>query len=49
VFREVDEMLIQQERLSDGDTVIVLAGLPTARMGPVNVMKLHQVGETRGT
>jgi len=49
VFLEVDELLTQQERLRDGDTVIVLAGLPTARMGPVNVMKLHQVGETRGT
>jgi len=47
VFREVDELLLAQDRLHKNDNVIVLAGLPTSRMGPVNIMKLHRVGETR--
>ena len=47
VLLELDELLQEKGRLKPNDRVIILAGLPMAKMGPTNVMKLHRVGELR--
>ncbi len=45
VLAELDELLQQKSNLKMNDKVIVLAGLPMARMGPTNFMKFHRIGE----
>ena len=35
----------QGSSLSIRDRVVIVAGLPLAKMGPTNVMKMHRVGE----
>jgi len=47
VFNELDRLLPERAGLKVNDTVIVLAGLPIAKMVPTNTMKLHRVGEMR--
>jgi pyruvate kinase len=47
ILKELDELLQVKAGLKLNDKVIVLAGMPMAKMGPTNVMKLHRVGELR--
>ena len=44
---ELDQLLQTKAGLKLNDKVIILAGLPMAKMGPTNVMKMHRVGELR--
>ncbi len=39
-----DELLISEGLVQDGDLVVISAGIPAARSGGTNVMKLHRVG-----
>ncbi|HEB10546.1 MAG TPA: pyruvate kinase, partial [Spirochaetales bacterium] len=43
--RKGDRALIEMGFVKDGDLVIVSAGIPAARAGGTNAMKLHIVGE----
>ena len=45
VLLELDQLLQEKCGLKRNDRAIILAGLPMAKMGPTNVMKLHRVGE----
>ncbi len=47
VLVELDHLLQATGQLALNDKVIILAGLPMAKMGPTNVMKLHRIGEVR--
>ena len=47
ILKELDALLQEKSQLKLNDKVIVLAGMPMAKMGPTNVMKLHRVGELR--
>jgi pyruvate kinase len=45
VLAALDGLLQTGGGLQDGQTVILLAGLPIERMSPANIMMLHRVGE----
>lgn len=40
----VDEKLISEGLVSEGDLVIIVAGIPTPKRGQANFLKIHQVG-----
>ena len=42
---QLDRMLIEQQLLNVGDTVVFVAGQPVAHEGTTNLMKVHRVGE----
>lgn len=42
---EVEQTLMRRTGLSEGQQVVVIAGLPVARMGPANVVILHTIGQ----
>jgi len=42
---QLDRMLIEQQLLNVGDTVVFVAGQPVAHAGTTNMMKVHRVGE----
>ena len=42
---QLDRMLIDQQLLNVGDTVVFVAGQPVAHAGTTNMMKVHRVGE----
>ncbi len=42
---QLDRMLIEQQLLNVGDTVVFVAGQPVAHTGTTNLMKVHRVGE----
>jgi pyruvate kinase len=42
---QLDKMLIDQQLLNVGDTVVFVAGQPVAHAGTTNMMKVHRVGE----
>jgi pyruvate kinase len=42
---QLDRMLIEQQLLNVGDTVVFVAGQPVAHAGTTNLMKVHRVGE----
>ena len=39
-----DELLVSKGLVEEGDLVVISAGIPAARSGGTNVMKLHRVG-----
>jgi pyruvate kinase len=42
---QLDRMLIEQNLLNAGDTVVFVAGQPVSHAGTTNMMKVHRVGE----
>jgi pyruvate kinase len=42
---QLDKMLIEQQLLRVGDTVVFVAGQPVSHAGTTNLMKVHRVGE----
>jgi pyruvate kinase len=45
MLKQVDALLGEQGGLSDGDSVVFVAGQPIGQRGTTNLMKLHRVGE----
>jgi len=39
----VSNVLIENKRAEEGDTIVVTAGVPTLRRGTTNMIKVHEV------
>lgn len=45
LFRKLDEEMLKDGLASKGDSLVLLMGAPTHRLGPPNLMLVHTVGE----
>lgn len=45
LVQDVDEQVLKNKYAKKGDTVVITTGLPIAKAGRTNMMKIHRVGE----
>lgn len=48
MVKQVDRMLLEQERCRRGDLVIIVAGSPPGIPGSTNAMRVHRIGDAVG-
>lgn len=48
MFSQVDEVLLDADRIQLGEKVIIIAGSPPGVIGSTNTMRIHRMGETLG-
>jgi len=48
MFKQVDDVLIERDIESLGNTVIVIAGTPAGVIGSTNTLRIHRLGEASG-
>ncbi|MBC9944894.1 pyruvate kinase [Leucobacter sp. cx-328] len=48
MFEQVDEVLLEVERLNVGDKVVIVAGSPPGIIGSTNTLRIHRMGESTG-
>lgn len=49
MFSQVDEVLLDADRIQLGEKVIIVAGSPPGVIGSTNTLRIHRMGETTGT
>ncbi|NLB47588.1 MAG: pyruvate kinase [Microbacteriaceae bacterium] len=49
MFSQVDEVLLDADRIQLGEKVIIIAGSPPGVIGSTNTLRIHRMGETTGT
>jgi len=47
MVRQVDEYLLQINRLSEGDLVVIIAGSPPGIPGSTNALRIHRMGDAK--
>lgn len=47
MVRHLDQMLVETKRAKDGETVVVIAGVPPGQSGTTNGVRVHQIGHAR--
>ena len=47
MVRHLDQMLVETKRAKDGETVVVIAGVPPGKSGTTNGVRVHQIGHAR--
>ena len=48
MFVQVDEVLLDHDRVEIGDKVIIIAGSPPGVVGTTNTLRIHRIGESTG-
>jgi pyruvate kinase len=48
MFAQVDEVLLEADRIEIGEKVIIVAGSPPGVIGSTNTLRIHRMGETSG-
>ncbi|NLA65862.1 MAG: pyruvate kinase [Leucobacter sp.] len=48
MFEQVDRVLLDSDRISVGEKVLIIAGSPPGVIGSTNTLRIHRMGETTG-
>lgn len=48
MFEQVDQVLLERDRLQLGEKVIIIAGSPPGIIGSTNTLRIHRMGEATG-
>lgn len=48
MFVQVDQVMLDHDRLEIGDKVVIIAGSPPGVVGTTNTLRIHRVGESTG-
>lgn len=48
MFEQVDQVLLDADRIAIGEKVIIIAGSPPGVIGSTNTLRIHRMGETTG-
>ncbi|UOQ61064.1 pyruvate kinase [Leucobacter rhizosphaerae] len=48
MFVQVDEVLLDHDRVEIGDKVVIIAGSPPGVVGTTNTLRIHRIGESTG-